>query len=761
MKKIYSACAVLLLAVLGHSADFYEINSINDIFVYFKQDDWDARLDQLWAQRQEERLLGRVVINGEEYDSVGVRYKGNSSYSANRVKNPLNIKLDYLKDQKHDGYGTIKLSNGFKDPSFIRETLSYEIARQYLPSSRANYARVYVNDQYLGLYVSVQDVDKSFVNEHYGSKKNAFFKGELVNDSPRNSVVTWGYLGADSSSYMSFYERESDAGWGELINFLDVFNNDPANMESVLNVDRHLWMLAFDILFVNLDAPINFAHNYYLYQDDDGRFNPIIWDLNENFGGFSQLLGGGGPGMPLNLPTLDLFLNAGNPNYPIVNKIFSNVRYKKRYVAHLKTIFQEIVENGWYLSRANELQALISAQVEADGNKFYSMNDFWSNLHTTVRGSGAPGPGNQPIIGLKELMDNRADYLNRQPEFTAEPPLYVNKPQGRVLETSAVFSVQVENADLVELYVRDYGSHAFGSIEMLDDGQHQDGTAGDGVYGAVIENAAPSLQFYCLAENAEAASFSPARAAYEFYTLASSGDLVINELMADNESTAADANGEFDDWIELYNAGATDLHLGGYFLSDDADKLAKWICPDTTIPANGYLIIWADKDADQPGLHADFKLSADGEAIYLCDADTQLVDQIHFGPQSPEESFGRFPNGTGSFMSLPPTFAEENVDTISSTDKTQERPLSFQLLQNYPNPFNGQTTIAFTLPSADRVTLRIFDVRGREVATLADGLMDSGRHQATWNSAGAASGVYFYQIQSGEFQAVRKMSLVQ
>jgi len=249
MKKIYSACAVLLLAVFGHSADFYEINSINDIFVYFKQDDWDARLDQLWAQRQEERLLGRVVINGEEYDSVGVRYKGNSSYSANRVKNPLNIKLDYLKDQKHDGYGTIKLSNGFKDPSFIRETLSYEIARQYLPSSRANYARVYVNDQYLGLYVSVQDVDKSFVNEHYGSKKNAFFKGELVNDSPRNSVVTWGYLGADSSSYMSFYERESDAGWGELINFLDVFNNDPANMESVLNVDRHLWMLAFDIRY--------------------------------------------------------------------------------------------------------------------------------------------------------------------------------------------------------------------------------------------------------------------------------------------------------------------------------------------------------------------------------------------------------------------------------------------------------------------------------------------------------------------------------
>ena len=211
--------------------------------------------------------MGTAVINGITYDSVGVRYKGNSSYRANQIKNPLNIKLDYIIDgQEHEDYGTLKLANVYNDPSFVRETLSYEIAREYMPASLANYIKVYINGTYIGLYTSVQDVDKHFLRSNYYSSDNPFFKGELVNDTPQNIVTVWGYLGADSATYANYYEIESDNGWKDLINFLDVLNNDSESVEDVLNVDRHLWMLAFDNLLVNLDAPINFAHNYYLYQ---------------------------------------------------------------------------------------------------------------------------------------------------------------------------------------------------------------------------------------------------------------------------------------------------------------------------------------------------------------------------------------------------------------------------------------------------------------------------------------------------------------
>lgn len=218
-----------------------------------------------------------------------------------------------------------------------------------MPASQANYIKVYINDTYLGLYTSVQDVDKYFAKTHFFSKDNPYFKGELTNESPQNLVTIWGYNGADSASYYNYYELESDYGWQELVNFLYVLNNSPTETENVLNVDRHLWMLAYDILMVNLDAPINFGHNYYLYQDNAGRFNPIIWDLNENFGGFSMLLGQMGPGGQMNatqMQQLDPFFNSTNSRYPIVSKILSIPKYKKMLVAHMKTIMEENFSNG-------------------------------------------------------------------------------------------------------------------------------------------------------------------------------------------------------------------------------------------------------------------------------------------------------------------------------------------------------------------------------------------------------------------------------
>ena len=70
---------------------FYDIDIINNINVLFERSDWDRTLDQLYADGEEERLVGTAVINGVRFDSVGVRYKGNSSYRPNQNKNPFRI----------------------------------------------------------------------------------------------------------------------------------------------------------------------------------------------------------------------------------------------------------------------------------------------------------------------------------------------------------------------------------------------------------------------------------------------------------------------------------------------------------------------------------------------------------------------------------------------------------------------------------------------------------------------------------------------
>lgn len=138
-------------------------------------------------------------------------------------------------------------------------------------------------------------------------------------------------------------------------------------------------------------------------------------------------------------------------------------------------------------------------------------------------------------------------------------------------------------------------------------------------------------------------------------------DVVINELMASNSETVADQDDQYDDWIELYNLSASEADLSGYYLSDNDNNLTRWRFPDgTVIAGNGYLIVWADSDLGQDGLHADFKLSADGEELYLVTPDLEIGDEVTFDAQVGEVSYSRSPNGTGSFIWTAPTFNASN-----------------------------------------------------------------------------------------------------
>ena len=80
--------------------------------------------------------------------------------------------------------------------------------------------------------------------------------------------------------------------------------------------------------------------------------------------------------------------------------------------------------------------------------------------------------------------------------------------------------------------------------------------------------------------------------------------------------------------------------------------------------------------------------------------------------------------------------------------------------QNYPNPFNPSTTISYDLPTDSKVTLKVFDVLGREVATLVNGFVEAGSHQAVFNATRLASGVYFYRLQAGAYSATRKLAIL-
>ena len=144
--------------------------------------------------------------------------------------------------------------------------------------------------------------------------------------------------------------------------------------------------------------------------------------------------------------------------------------------------------------------------------------------------------------------------------------------------------------------------------------------------------------------------------------------LVINEFMASNVSSIEDPEGQYDDWIEIYNYGVDSVDIGGMYLTDNLSDPVKWQIPGndptlTTISPGGYLLIWADGDTSDAGLHANFKLSAGGEEIGLFKSDgITLIDSVIFDEQTSDISYGRYPDGSDGWRFFgSPSPAAENI----------------------------------------------------------------------------------------------------
>ncbi|HQX04541.1 MAG TPA: CotH kinase family protein, partial [Flavobacterium sp.] len=615
------------------------------------------------------------------------------------------------------GYTDIKLSNVIFDPSFVRETTAYSILGQYMHAPLANYANVYINGNLIGLYTNVESISKKFVNTHFGSNNNAFFScSPPAGAGPgTTNLPNLAYLGTNSASYESAYEIKSTTGWDDLINLTNTLSNNTSNIESVLDVDRALWMLAFDNLFVNIDSYIGqFKQNYYLYKDDNGRFNPILWDLNMSFGTFGQT-GTTNLNTTLAKRQLNHLLHSGDAAWPLVQKLLAVPRYKKMYLAHYATMLSENISNNSYFTKAQTFQALINSSVQADLNKFYTYAQFSSNMTTDI----ALGMNTAP--GLSNLMSGRNTYLTALSDFTATKPTIsaitpsvANPALGGTVTIRA--NVINTNTDAVFLGYRAATNLPFTKVLMYDDGAHNDGASGDNIYGGLMPISSITSQYYIYAENNTIGAFSPARAEHEFYTITASyptitpGSLVVNEIMAQNTSTVTDPSGDYSDWFELYNNSSVTISLDNLFASDTSTNLLKWQFPSgITMAPNSYLIVWADQDLTQEGIHADFKFSASGESCILSYANGIIIENVTFGVQVANMGYARVPNGTGNFIIQAPTFNANNQG-LSISDFNQQ---NNQLLI-YPNPTSNYVNIRISeLMGSEKI--KIFNLLGQIV----------------------------------------------
>ena len=713
------------------SQSFYDIGTIQEINIVFSQSNWDYMLDTAKAGDESYLMAQTVTINGTVFDSVGVKYKGNSTYKANQTKNPWHIELDTYKSQDYQGFKDIKLSNVAKDPSFLREVLTYEVARKYMVAPRSNYAVVYVNGSQIGLYSNSEAISKTFVKLHLSSNTETFIKcnppagaGPGTTDYP-NLV----YEGTDSADYYAGYELKSDHGWNDLIAFTDTLKNHVAAIEEFLNVDQTLWMHAFNNGLVNLDSYSGgFAQNYYLYRMENGQFYPVVWDMNESFGQFS-MTGTISLTNTTSKAQMTHLLHSNDASWPLIQKLLSVPMYKRMYLAHLKTIITENftsnsgVNASLFYNRAQALYSLIDNAVSLDPNKLTTYAQFQSNITNDVSsggggGPGGGGPGGSSSPGLKNLMDARATYLLGLSDLSATQPTISNVVANvpGTLPASGFITANVTNATAVYVHVRDSVDGRYIRNEMYDDGQHGDGAANDGVFGASIYLQSVQKQFYIYADAAMIGRFSPERAGFEYHTVGfqtPTTGLVINEFMASNDGTISDSNGDYHDWIELYNASNSPINLGDYALSDDLSNPAKFELPNTVLASGDFVLFWASSSAQNDPYHAPFKLSKSGEEVALFFDPTgasDTVDYISYSAQTTDVSFGRSYDASPNWI----TFTTATPDASNGMLDLEEQ--HGPGLTIFPNPHSGNFTLDNTWPTA--MTVRCYSMQGRLVDVI-------------------------------------------
>ncbi len=706
MKKWFFLLVLSVNSAELVAQDLYDISTITLIKIEFEESNWDEIMDLHYANNSGERLVGTCTINGVTYSQVGISFERSDTYQSERLKNPLDIKLDHVLEQKFQGHTVLNLSNGDKDPSLVREVLSYEIGRKYMDMPLANYAKVFINDAYYGLFSNVENIDGDYFERRlFIDDDNTHFKGTPKELTENGASLN--FLGFDSNAYFDFYElsSKSDKGWEQLIDFTLELQTDLDSLTYHLDIDRTLWMLAFNSALVNLDSYSGaFKRNYDLIRDEEKRFFPIANDLNQSIGGFRSANFGDAEASLSELAELDVFIHSESVDYPLISSLFAIPRYRRMYVAHLKTILEENLSDGSYLTRGTEIQEYISIEVENEPNGFYTITQFEENLNESVLGGS--------ILGIEELVEARVSYLESIPEFIAlEPTISAINENPEVLMPYGTVSITatVTDADFVQLGYRNDRRNSFQKLEMFDDGAHGDGAADDGVFGISVEVEAEDIQYYIYAENENAGKFSPERAQHEFYDLIIDAPIVINEIMPQNFMIVADDQEDFDDWVELYNPSSASIDISGYHLSDaPLDNPLKWKFPsETSIAPNSYLIVWLDEDTLDDGLHANFKLSSKGESISLSDEDGFEISRVKFPEMNATTTYGRYPNGVGPFIRMFPTFEAENNFTSLSFD---ENTINNKTFTFYPNPSDKSVTVLFN--SVNNEEIFIYDLVG-------------------------------------------------
>ena len=708
-------------------------------------------LNEMYAELENEyEYAVQFIFDGltqqDTLEQVGFRLRGNTSLYSGKKSFKISFNT-YQAGRTFEGAKKLNLIGNHNDPTMVREKLYFDIYNYMgLPMRRVGFAELYINGNYFGFYTVVEEYDDVWLRDRYGDDSGPIFKCLY------GSTLT--YQGTNTGAYSTYEQQnhEQKDMKDELVMLTDVLNNTPlaelpCALEPIFDVNQFLKIYALDISCGHWDNYGANQNNFYLYHDRiSGQFKFLSYDCDNVIG--IDWLG---------IDWADRDVYTWNfDGRPLVERLLEIDTYYERFTYYLKEIANYYMLEDYWFPKIDAMRDLVAPSAVDDVFRSfdygYTYADFLDGFDTNDIDGHTP-------YGIKNFITLRnTNTLNQVESFDIHPIIHHPEISPLLLTEGSTVTIQVlvedDNAINNVTVTYAFDDVPAGSITLYDDGLHDDNLAGDGRYGntLTLTGAEHSLSFTLTAtDNASQTSTYPTCGDIFKEIGYTSPTLVINEVLPDNNVTVPDASGEYPDFIELFNYGIYSVALGNLSISDEPNRPTKWFLPDMLIPAGGYVLLFADNETEQGLNHVSFTLDAENDELAVHAPVTSgyaIIDSTSWNDVPADISWGRLPNGTGSFTLLSyitPGFSNDvETDTVPSTFEVT--------LTN--NPGNGLSTLTLQLPADELVRLTIFNTEGKSVYSEPSAYLTAGLYSYSLDVTGLGSGTYYLHIVHGNQRVV-------
>jgi CotH kinase protein/Secretion system C-terminal sorting domain len=413
MRKII--IVIVLFCIFGNKIfgqnPLFDDTKLPSVFVEMSPDSFNIMIDNIISDHY---LTARFIFdNGivrDTVEKVGIRIRGNTSLMSQKKSFKISFNA-FQNGGKYRGVKKLNFNGSHNDPSMIREKLFYDIwNKAKMPKRRVNFVKLFINNEYRGLYTNAEEIDKEWLERVFDEKNGNLYKctypADLVYSGSNPDIYKNIYNNSTTRAY-DLTTNETADDYTDLVGLIAELGNNSttfeAKIQQKLNVNLYLKALAIDVATGNWDDYAYNKNNFYLYHDSlTNKFNFITYDTDNTIG-IDWL------GKNWAKRNVYKFQHSTDPR-PLVTKLLAVPSFKLQYTKYLDTIARLIIHPDSIFPCVDFLHNLIKPAAIDDVFRTldygYSINDFDNSFTETI--------DNHTPYGIKPFFTLRRDSILAQ-----------------------------------------------------------------------------------------------------------------------------------------------------------------------------------------------------------------------------------------------------------------------------------------------------------------------------------------------------------